>query len=305
MRSLLKSLIPSRDFGWNHVRARCGLATCHNKLLMRSVPQSRAGIYIGENWYCGPDCLAAAMAESLTALVAPRPTEMPRNPRLTLGLAMLSKGWLSEEQLRLATTRSQWRSEDLEFTLVQMGFATEKQIAAGRSVQWGCPVLTQEGHGPVVRADLPLSFLRAFEAVPVHYAPAAKRLVLGFIRRVEPCVLRAIEQITGCHAESCFLTPTEFNEQVERTFAAPDYEEVVIDQPGTPAHMGRALGGFAVEAGAREVSYVACKSWIWVRVAGKRKTVDAMFALRPAPAKRPEPSMPVSAVTTEFLATLG
>lgn len=309
MRALLKSLIPTRDFGWNHVRARCGLQACHNKLLMRSVPQNRAGIHVGETWYCGPDCLAAAMAASLAILVAPRLAEMPRNPRLTLGLAMLSKGLLTEDQLRLATARSQWRGEDLEVTLVEMGIATEKQIAAGRSVQWGCPVLTQEGHGTVVRSDLPLAFLRAFQAVPVHYAPAAKRLVLGFVRRVEPCVLQAIEQITGCRAEPCFLTPTEFDEQMERSLAAPDYEEVVIEQPGTPAHMGRALGGFAVETGAREVSCVACKSWIWVRVTGKRKTVDAMFSLRPVAARRPDSAVATSgtapAHAAEYIATLG
>lgn len=305
MRVLLKSLIPSRDFGWNHVRARCGLRTCHNKLLMRTVPQSRTGIQVGTEWYCGPDCFAAAMGASLAALVAPRLSEMPRNPRLSLGLAMLSKGFLTEEQLRLATTRSQWRGEELETTLLQMELATEKQIAAARSTQWGCPVLTQEGPGPVVTADLPLNFLRAFEAVPVHYAPAAKRLVLGFVRRVEPCVLQAIEQITGCRAEPCFLTPTEFDEQRERSLTAPDYEEVVIEQPGTPAHMGRALGGFAVETGAREVSWVACKSWIWVRVTGKRKTVDAMFALKPVPARRPDSSVAAPPVAAECLATLG
>lgn len=305
MRVLLKSLIPSRDFGWNHVRARCGLRTCHNKLLMRTVPQHRAGIQVGPDWYCGPDCLAAAMGTALAPLVAPRLAEMPRNPRLSLGLVMLSKGFLTEEQLRLATNRSQWRGEELESTLLQMAFATEKQIAAARSVQWGCPVLTQEGPGPVVTADLPLSFLRTFEAVPVHYARSAKRLVLGFVRRVEPCVLQAIEQITGCRAEPCFLTPKEFDEQRERSLAAPDYEEVVIEQPGTPAHIGRALGGFAVETGAREVSYVGCKSWIWVRLAGKRKTVDAMFALRPVAARVSEPSVVVPPVAVECVATLG
>jgi hypothetical protein len=310
MRALLKSLIPSRDFGWNHVRARCALPTCHNKLLMRSVPQSRAGIHVGSAWYCGPDCFAAAMGISLGALAATRLTEMPRNPRLTLGLVLLSKGVLTEEQLRLATARSQWRGEELENTLVQMGLVTQKQIAAARSAQWGCPVLTQEGHGPVVTADLPLTFLRAFQAVPVHYAPAAKRLVLGFVRRVEPCVLQAVEQMTGCRAEPCFLTPTEFDEQMQRFLPSPGYEEAVIDQPGTPAHMGRALGGFAVETAAREVSFVACKSWIWVRMAGKRKTMDVMFALKSVAARRndspfPESSPAISPIAAECLATLG
>ncbi|MGB7137097.1 MAG: hypothetical protein WBD46_17545 [Acidobacteriaceae bacterium] len=289
MHAWLKSLVPAVDFGWNRTRAGCGLRTCHNKLLVRSVPQSRAGIHVGTEWYCSADCFAAAMQAPLTALIRSRLAEMPRNPRLSVGLALLSKGVLTEDQLREAAARSQWRGQDLEATLLQLGFATEKQLAGARSAQWGYPVLTQEGPGPTVRAELPLAFLRAFEAVPVHYAPAAKRLVLGFVRRVEPSVLQAIEQITGCRVESCFVTPAEFEERVERCFAAEGYEEALLDQAATPAHMARSLGGFAVETSARQVAYVACKSWIWVRLEGKRKIVDVLFALRTAAAKRPEP----------------
>jgi hypothetical protein len=224
------------------------------------------------------------MRTPLAALTNSRLAEMPRNPRLTLGLAMLSKGFLTEDQLRHATSHSQRRGRDLEHTLLQMDLATEKQLAAARSVQWGYPVLAQEGPCPMVRADLPLTFLREFQATPLHYLPG-KRLVLGFVQRVDPSVLRAIEHITGCRAEPCFLTPTEFEDQAERNASAADYEEAVIEQPGSPAHMAKTLGGFALEIGAREAIHVACKSWIWVRLAGKRKTVDVLFTLRSATAQ--------------------
>lgn len=302
----LKSLVPPLDFGWNRVAARCGLAACHNKLLVRSVPQSRAGICVGDDWYCSADCFAAAMQTPLADLERTRLTEMPRHPRLPLGLAMLAKGLLTEDQLREATARSQWRSEELETTLLELGLVTAKQLAAVRAAQWGCPVLTQEGPGPMVKADLPLAFLRGFEAAPVHYAPAARRLVLGFVRRVEPSVLQAIERITGCRAEPCFLTPTEFEERVERCSPMEGYEEAVLEEPGTPAHMARALGGFAVETGAREAAYIACKSWIWVRLAGKRKIVDVLFGLKAASARQAEPlAAPRMVVSPQGMGALG
>ena len=288
MRSLLKSLVPAMDFGWNRTRARCGLRTCHNKLLVRAVPQNRGGIHAGDDWYCSPDCFAAAMQVPLAGILRTRLTEMPRNPRLSIGLAMLSKGILTEDQLREATTQSQWRGEDLETTLLSLGLATEKQIAAARAAQWGYPVLSQESPSPIVRADLPLAFLRNFQAVPVHYAPAAKRLVLGFVHRVEPSVLRAVEEIIGCHTEPCFVTPTEFVDFGGRCAAADEYEESVLDQPGTPSHMARTLGGFALEVAARQANWVACKSWIWVRLTGKRKTADVLFSLMAAPARQTE-----------------
>lgn len=298
MNSWLKALVPPVDFGWNRVRARCGLRTCHNRLLMRTVPSSRAGIHVGDEWYCGPDCFAAAMQRPLAALLHQPIAEMPRNPRLSIGLAMLSKGFLTEDQLREAAARSQWRGENLETTLLQLGLATEKQLAAARSVQWGCPVLTQDGQAALVKADLPLAFLRAFEAVPIHYAPVAKRLVLGFVRRVEPSLLQAVEQITGCRAEPCFLTRMEFEERVERCVAADGYEEAVLERPGTPAHMARTLGGFATEVAARDVAYIACKSWIWVRLAGKRKTMDVLFALKAAANRTAEPLISSSLVAS-------
>jgi hypothetical protein len=297
MNVLLKSLVPQLDFGWNRVRAHCGHGACHNKLLMRSVPQNRGGIRVGSQWYCGPDCFSAAMRAPLAALMSNRLTEMPRNPRISLGLAMLSRGFLTEDQLRHATSQSQRRGRDLEHTLLQMDLATEKQLAAARSVQWGYPVLAQEGPCPMVRADLPLTFLRSFQAAPLHYLPG-KRLVLGFVQRVDPSVLQAIEQITGCRAEPCFLSPTEFEDQAERNVTAEDYEEAVIEQPGTPAHMAKTLGGVALEIGAREAIHVACKSWIWVRLGGKRKTVDVLFALRGAQAQHANAFSPEVTVGT-------
>ena len=65
-----------------------------------------------------------------------------------------------------------------------------------------------------------------------------------------------------------------------RVSVAPDYEEVASEEPGSPTHMARTLGGLAAEVSAREVSCVPCESWIWVRVTGKRKTIDALFAIR-------------------------
>lgn len=282
MNTIVKALLPPIDFGWNHVRARCGLPTCHNKLLMRAVPQSRIGIHVGRAWYCCVDCFVTASREPLAALCAGRIVEMPRNPRLSLGLAMLAKGFLTEDELRAATERSQEAREDLEATLLRLGLAGEKQIAAARGAQWGAPVLGPEMAGRMVSADFPRTLLDGFSAVPLHYSPQAKRLLLGFIHRVEHSLLQSFEQMTGCRAEACFVTPTEFEDQVQRVTIAADYEEVVKDEPGTPAHMARTLGGLAVEIGAREARFVRCKSWVWARLAGKRQKADVVFAVKNA-----------------------
>lgn len=302
MKLSLKSLLPARDLGWNHVRAVCGLPSCHNKLLMKYVPGSRIGIFVGAAWFCSPDCFAMASRTTLSSLSTETVVEMPRNPRLSLGLALLSKDYLDEDQLRLAMTRSQREGQDLETTLLECGLATDKQLAAARAAQWGYPVLGQDNPGQRVEADLPLTLLRAFSAAPLHYSPKAKRLVLGFVYRVEHSLLQSIEQITGLRAEPCFITPTEFNEQMERVTAVPDYEEAVVENPGAVTQMARTLGGFAVEVSAREAGFSKCNSWVWVRLTGKRGIVDVVFALKNAATA---PRTRLSTVFSEVTASLG
>jgi hypothetical protein len=280
MKFTIKSIIPPKDLGWNRVRARCGFSACHNKLLMRAVPQSRVGIHVGGTWYCSVDCFVTASRESLAALCAGRSVEMPRTPRLSLGLAMLAKGLVTEAELRAATGRSQQTGEELESALLHLGLASEKQIAAGRAAQWGAPALGSEMAGHSVAADFPIALLDAHGAVPLHYSPQRKRLVLGFVHRVEHSLLQAIEQITGCRTEPCFVTAAEFEDQAGRVRTLPDYEEVVVDEPETPAHMARTLGFYAVQSKAEEARLVRCKTWIWGRLIGKHRIVDVVFALR-------------------------
>ena len=281
MNVTLKSLLPPIDFGWNHVRARCGVSTCHNKLLTRAVPHSRIGIHMGQQWYCSADCFAAAIKIPLAVLSRERLMDTARNPRLSLGLVMLSKGYLTEDQLRLAVSQSR-AGEPLEDALVRLGLASDRELAAARAAQWGFPVLGQDGSGLTVQVDLPKTFLQGFAAAPVHYAPAAKRLLLGFVHQVDHSFLHAIEQIIGCRPEPCFMTPAEFEAQMRQVTAVPDYVEVVVDEPGTPAQMARTLGGFAVEGVAREASVVRCKSWVWARLSSKRRTMDILFAMKNA-----------------------
>jgi hypothetical protein len=278
----MRSFLPPLDLGWNHVRAVCAMPSCHNKLLMRAVPGARAGIYVGETWYCSPDCFAMESRHALAGLFTLTVVEMPRNPRLPLGLALLAKEAISEAQLRFAVAFSEHRGVNLETTLLEQGIVSEKQLAAARATQWGCPVLGHEPAGQTVEADLPPTLLRACSAAPLHYSPKSKRLVLGFVHRVEHPLLQSIEQITGCRAEPCFITPSEFKEQMDRLSPVDGYAEIVDNDPGTVPQMARTLGGLAVEYSGREARFTRCKSWIWARISGKRGTVDVIFPLKAA-----------------------
>lgn len=271
------SFAPVIEHSLKRMSARCDLDGCRNRHLMRGFAGARQGIQVGQHWYCGVECFAQAACRSLTKLLNRRVVEFPRSPRLSLGLVLLSKGYVTPEQLRLATEQSQWRNESLDATLVHMRLANEKQLALARSAQWGYPVLAQEHIGHMVQADLPRTILDACSAVPFHYSLAAKRVLLGFVFRVEHSLLEAVEHVTGYRAEPCFVTSADFSEQMERLARTTEYGEMLVDDPGTPEEMARTVGRLAADIAAREARFTQCKNHVWTRLIGKRGVLDVVF----------------------------
>jgi hypothetical protein len=245
---------------------------------MRSV-NSTIGIMVGRQWYCSMNCFAAAAHQRFASLIGEGIIEMPHRPRLSIGLAMRAKGHLTDDQLKHAMAESQLCGEALEVALLRLGLASEWQLASARSAQWGYPVLGQDYIGQAIEVDIPSSLLRACSAVPLQYSVAARRVVLGFVYRVEHSLLSSLEQVTGLRAEPCFLTFTEFSEQIERTTAAPDCEEVVFEDSHTYTQMAKTVAGFALEVGAREARFARCRDHLWTRLLGRRRRIDVLFRI--------------------------
>jgi hypothetical protein len=259
----------------------CALQTCQNTLLMRSI-QSRVGISVGQLWYCSVDCFATAARRRFSMLPGGSILEMPHYPRLSIGLVLLSRGYLTDDQLRYARAQSQLCGEELETVLLRLGLATERQLAAARAAQWGYPVLGQDRLGQPVEADIPPALLHACSSVPLHCSITAKRFLMGFVYRVEHGLLNSLEQVTGFRAEPCFITPSEFREQMGRLTTVPGCEEVVFEDPDTPAQMAKMVAGFAVEISASEARFAQCREYAWTRLSGKKRKIDVLFRVKSA-----------------------
>jgi hypothetical protein len=167
--------------------------------------------------------------------------------------------------------------EELEATLVRTGLVDERQMASARATQWGYPVLGRDRISQPVDADIPLTLMRTFSAVPLHYSASAKRLLVGFVYRVEHSLLHSLELATGCRAEPCFITPTELQYQMERLETRGECREVVFEDELTAAEMANTIGGFALEITARDVSLSRCQDYVWMRLSGKRRMIDVLF----------------------------
>ena len=173
----MTSAVKSATRQWSNIRARCAFRECHHTQITRWIPGGHPGIVAGDSWYCSIDCFALAARTPLELLSNRHVVEIQRQPRLPLSLLLVSKGFLTPEQMRQATTQSQNSSEELEAVLVRMGYVTENQLAAARSAQWGYPVLSSDFVGLWVETDVPVGLLKAFRAVPLHYSASANRLL--------------------------------------------------------------------------------------------------------------------------------
>jgi len=279
MRELLKLLMPNVDRHVKNLRAACGNRQCHNTHLMRGIPGGRPGVLVGSTWYCCIDCFAMAACVPLERLCNRQVVEIPRNPRLSLGLFLISKGYVTSEQLRIATAKSQCLGDSLEETLVIEGMVTEKQLVAARSAQWGYPMLSPDFVGQMVEIDIPKTIMKACAAVPLHYSSIAKKILVGFASRVDHRFLELVEEMTHCRVEPCFITADDFQEQLQRVTLPRDYEEIVIDNSGSPEKMARTVGRAAVQVAAREAAFSQWRNFVLVRMTGKRGRADVIFNL--------------------------
>lgn len=278
----LISFLPALERGVRSMRTQCDLRTCHNTQLMRVIPGGRPGIQSGQNWYCSIDCFVQAAQVRLAELSNRPVVEMPRNPRRSLGLVLLSRGYLTSDQLRHAVLQSHLCGEPLETMLQRLEFATDRQLAAARSIQWGFPMVSPDNIGRVVEADLPRSILGSCAGVPVHYSTMAKRVLLGFVEQIDYGLLQSLEQITGSRVDACFMTPADFADQMERLTQPIDYEEMVVTEASPLDKMARSIGRAAVDLGAREAAFTQCRGHVWVRLTGKRGRTDVVFQMRKA-----------------------
>jgi hypothetical protein len=261
--------------GWKNVYRSCAHPACSSTVLARSL-RARTGVKVDERWYCTVDCFAVAARAQLSALAAKNMLEMSHAPRLSLGLVLLSKGNLTAGQLKVATAESKSYGEPLEMTLLRLGFVSEKLLVAARATQWGYPVLAQESAAHV-ESDIPPTLLRQHSATPMHYSPAARRLLIGFVYRVDHSLLHALESLKNLRTEPCFITPMEFKEQMRRLTQASGYEEIVFEDGQIPAQMAKNVGGFASEIAATEARFTRCRDLIWTRLIGRKGMIDLLF----------------------------
>lgn len=259
----------------------CAHADCHRWLTQRALEARRAGVRIDDAWFCSWVCAVPQIAEKLNelTLIEVRPMHAPRMP---LGMVLVQQERLTYDQFREAEEFERTSQVELGEAVVLLGFCEEKHVLAARAVQWGCPVFAPLQKPTSIAVQLPMTLLRRSGMAPVHYVPATRNLLMGFVHRVEYSALYALEQVTGCRTQACFVSPAELAMRMEMQAAASRSEarEVVVNTVESPHAMAMRVAETGGEMGADEVVFGRASHDLWVRVKHGSIARDLLFRAR-------------------------
>lgn len=256
----------------------CSREGCSRWLTQRYLDTGKVGVYLRGSWFCSYRCCSGASEELFGQMLSSNHISSSRhNSRMPLGLNMVSKGVLSDEQYREVNEESKKNGEEIGDVVIRRGFADEKQVTSIRAAQWGCPVFTVPSRAMATHIQIPPTLTRLYTMVPLRQTAATKILMMGFVNGVEYSPLYAVEQITGYKAQACFLTPTDYMTQVDAQSEAYDADEVVFDTMQTPSEMAHIVCNYGSQANAAEVSVVRCREFIWARIQGGKRMADMLF----------------------------
>jgi hypothetical protein len=199
--------------------------------------------------------------------------------RIPLGLLLLSRGQLSNSQLRLALEAQRTNGKGrIGHWLENLGFATEEQITVALGIQWACPVLPSHSSFDKGSARLlPLRLLESFRMFPVKFVTATRIFLVAFCDGVDYRALYAIEQMLHCRTEACLLSRSALERALEGIGHEPRNGDLLFESWRDMTEMARITCGYVLKLGAEDVRIVTCGEYIWVRLAAGRDFANILF----------------------------
>ena len=273
--------LPAWTERFKAVTAKCH--QCNRSVALPHYSARKVGIKMHDNWYCSSRCFAAAAADEFASLATSGLQRTKRFSRMPLGLLMVRYGLLNGAQFKEIRDEQKEEGAEIGELLVRLGSVSEKQVTAVRAIQWGCPVFSVPEWGMPAEIHIPSTLVRCYSMIPLHYVATTNILLVGFVHGVDYGLLYAIEKITGCKTQACFVTPSDFQSQVkfiEQVNAQSGEEtstEVKFESVQSSSEMARILCSYSVQLESDEAAIGRCKEYLWARVKCGPKAVDLLF----------------------------
>jgi hypothetical protein len=252
-------------------------------MTLRHFSAHKAGIRMHGRWYCSSSCFASAVEEKLSELATWGPEPANHVERMPLGLMLVSRGLLTSTEFQEVMGEQRESGGEIGELLVRRGSVSEKQVTAVRATQWGCPVFSAPKCPMQSKINIPSAFMRLYSMIPLHYVAATNLLLVGFVHNVEYGLLYAIEKMTGCKTQPCFVTPSDFRTQMQEIEQAKEKNgettasELEFESVHSSAEMARILCNYGAHLEADEAIIGKCKEYLWTRLKCGPRDVDLLF----------------------------
>ena len=259
-------------------RLSCSSPGCRNtRRIWGRLSDGRGSVQLHGQRFCFPTCFEQELRAHFSGLLSLQRQQHRPTRRVPLGLLMLSRGELSDQQLRHALEAQRHGSTGrIGEWMQKLGYVDERQVTAALGAQWSCPVLRSLPASPTVSA-IPFALLRAFEMVPVHYAPASRVLHIAFARDIEYQALLAIEHVLDCKAEPCVASRTAVRLILRSREEQHRPSEFEFEGVSGAEEMCRIASSYAASVGAQQVQLARCGGQVWAKIWAKKESLDLVF----------------------------
>ena len=248
----------------------------------RGLLRRNEGIWLHEAWYCCQACFEHSARAEIERLLATAASGRPNHQRLPLGLLMLERGMITEQQLKTALEAQRCAGQGrIGDWLRQIGAADERMLTSALGQQWSCPVFAGNGLAPA--GLVPLQLNECYRMLPVRWAPAQRRLWVAFAGNVDYRVLHAIEGIVECRTEPCVIPEGAFQRHLEALRLRTAGDEIVFNGLAAASEMVRVISAYAAQLQAEEARFAPCSRHLWAGLRHHGRTTHLLFDLAASP----------------------
>ncbi len=261
----------------------CELPDCPNRRgLWRALLEPQRGYSLEGRWYCSPECFENAATLAIRKLIAGMGRPLTKPHRVPLGLLMLSRGLVDDEQLKKAL-RAQKESGGgrVGEWLRHIGAVSEEQVTRALGLQSSAAVFPLERSKRYLECAhmVPFHLLEAAEMIPVHHLPASRHLYVAFGDRINHSALFALEKMLMCRTEPCLAVKSLIQRALEELRRQPQEMETLAAGIADPQKMAGTILDHAETQAAADVRISGFDGYIWARVLSPPSHTDLLFQI--------------------------
>jgi hypothetical protein len=238
------------------------------------------GYSLDGHWSCSPECFEKAIVFTIGQIIPGKPQPPAKAHRVPLGLLMLSRGLVDNDQLKKALkAQKDSGSGRVGEWLRHIGAVSEEQVTQMLGLQWSIPVfpLNQSRRFLECAHLVPFPLLEVAEMVPVHHIPDSQHLYVAFIDRINYSALYAVEKMLECHTEPCLADQSQVIQALKELRHRPSPVEVLVDNVSDPWEMAGTIMTHVVRLGATDARVSGFDGFIWARILSPSEYTDILF----------------------------